>query len=173
MKKTCLLLSSLSLALFAILVTGCGSGNSVAPVTGTVTLDGQPVADIELIFEPQQVDGGSANVGPYSMGTTDSSGKFTLETRNGEAGAIVAKHQVTFNFAGEDPEEAIAEAQGMMQEADGDQAIISKAKATIERLKNAPKMPERYSGMNSEITADVKAGENTFTFELTTDKSGE
>src|SRR5690606_33761118 len=33
-------------------ITGCGSGEAYAPVSGTVTLNGDALADAKLIFEP-------------------------------------------------------------------------------------------------------------------------
>jgi hypothetical protein len=57
-------------------------------VTGTVTLDGQPVADARVMFE-------GANPGePPSIGTTDSSGKYELYYSRGHKGATVGEHAV-------------------------------------------------------------------------------
>lgn len=77
---------------------GCsGKDYSVAPVSGTVTLDGNPVTKLKVLFSPEPVDGNDS-VGPYSSGKTDADGKFSLKTRYDERGAVIGKHTVTFQF---------------------------------------------------------------------------
>jgi hypothetical protein len=84
------------LALFAILAAtmlGCGGGTgfSVAtPVSGTVTLNGQPLPKATVQFQPV----GEGNPGPPSFGETDESGDFALEFADGKTGAVVGKHRV-------------------------------------------------------------------------------
>lgn len=75
-------------------VAGCGGGSGfkVVPVSGTVTLDGEPLANATVTFLPQAT--GAPDAGPASVGETDASGKFTLKTGGGEIGAVVASHQV-------------------------------------------------------------------------------
>lgn len=70
-------------------VWGCSSGNShdMAPVTGVVTLDGKPLANAKITFQPS---GG----GPTSSAFTDSGGKFSLQTFGGAKGAVVTEHRV-------------------------------------------------------------------------------
>jgi len=60
------------LAALACLV-GCSSGSDIGatPVTGTVTLDGQPVEAANVAFSPKTADGRAA------AGVTDASGRFT------------------------------------------------------------------------------------------------
>ncbi|QDV49864.1 DUF4198 domain-containing protein [Gimesia fumaroli] len=73
---------------------GCG-GNSeipVVPVSGQITLDGQPLADVSISFVPQAESVSSPDVGPGSMAKTDSEGRFTLITVDGRDGAVVASH---------------------------------------------------------------------------------
>ncbi len=80
------------------LASGCGGGDSykVAPVSGTLTVDGKPVAGIVVTFQPAAVSG--HNPGPGSTGKTDENGKFTLlfATKERKPGAAVGKHRVTF-----------------------------------------------------------------------------
>lgn len=73
---------------FAVLLilTGCGSGLKLVPVTGTVSIDGRPLAHKSLMFLPEAETpghGGGANTqadGTYSLiasvpgGTTDQPG---------------------------------------------------------------------------------------------------
>lgn len=82
-------------ALFVTLgLSGCGSseGYSLVPVSGTITLDGQPLADATVSFQPT----GGATLGPGSAAVTDSSGKFELKTSEADSrsGAVVGSHQV-------------------------------------------------------------------------------
>jgi len=75
-------------------LSGCGSsdGYDLVPVSGTVTLDGQPLAGATISFQPA---GGTA-IGPSSGAVTDSSGKYELKTSEAESrpGAVVGSHQV-------------------------------------------------------------------------------
>ena len=87
---SCLLLSICSAGLFA--VTGCGDSRNSASVSGKITLNGQPLADMGVTFEPM---GGNAARGSY--GKTDASGSYTLSfIDNDQPGAIIGKHQVSF-----------------------------------------------------------------------------
>jgi hypothetical protein len=70
-------------------------------VTGTVTMDGQPVADASVTFD-------GANPGePPSLGQTDSAGKYELYYSRGHKGATVGEHAVrisTYGGAADDGE---------------------------------------------------------------------
>ncbi len=89
--------SNKSLAVLCILVLaafpGCGSGDSIAKVEGTVTLDGKPLADIRVNFQPEnKSDEGAMG----SFGLTDAAGKFGLQMSDGKGqGAAVGRHHVT------------------------------------------------------------------------------
>ena len=68
-----------SLAFFVIPLVllgtwGCGGELILEPVDGTVTLDGEPVADAAVLFLPILSDG------PPAHGTTNSEGRFRLTT---------------------------------------------------------------------------------------------
>ena len=81
-----------------LVVTAAGCGSSpydFAPVSGTVTLDGQPVAGARVIFEPQRSGKEALEAGPGSDGKTDEDGRYTLATTDaGETGAVVGPHTV-------------------------------------------------------------------------------
>jgi hypothetical protein len=72
---------------------GCGHGQigNLATVEGTITQDGQPLADAEVTFLP---DPSSGTRGPRSMARTDASGHYRLRTDGGDPGAVVGQHQV-------------------------------------------------------------------------------
>ena len=64
----------LAFALMLLGIVGCGSKHSATvPVTGTVTLDGQPLAGVGVLFSPQ-------STGRPAHGMTDASGNFSLQT---------------------------------------------------------------------------------------------
>jgi hypothetical protein len=80
------------LGLALVLALGCGSGK-VAPVSGTVTLDGKALAGVTVTFSPI-AEAKALEAGDSSMGKTDDKGHFTLETSKGKRGARVGKHRV-------------------------------------------------------------------------------
>lgn len=76
-------------------MVGCGSdGYVLAPVSGKVTVDGEPAADLRISFEP--VATAERKIpGPESIGITDDEGKFTLTTLvDSRRGAVVGKCRV-------------------------------------------------------------------------------
>ena len=82
---------------FALLLAGCGGeSNSLVPVAGAVTLDGQPLAGARIGFEPRR-QGEEINVGPSSFGETDEQGRFVLSTLGGNQGAVAGEHDVTLS----------------------------------------------------------------------------
>ena len=76
---------------WAVLLVALGCGGEVrhTPVTGTVTMDGQPLGDVVITFIP--VDG--AGVSP--VGRADSSGKFQMGTETATNGVKPGKYKVT------------------------------------------------------------------------------
>jgi len=87
------------LSLFCLgLLSGCGdTGEGLVPVRGTVTLDGIPLSDAEIIFRP-------ANGRP-SLGKTDSQGKYQLRYSAEKTGVLVGTHAVTISTAGDQPDD--------------------------------------------------------------------
>jgi len=80
--------SSIFPILLLVMLPGCGGGGpQVAPVSGTVTLDGQPFPNAEVMFVP--VDGGR----PSTARTVDG-GRYELLFKRGQNGAIVGPHTV-------------------------------------------------------------------------------
>lgn len=77
---------------------GCGGGHSLAPVSGTVTVDGKPEGGIKLYFTPVAIEG-EINSGPFSTAITDENGGFVLEDRYGNTGAVVGKHRAIISYA--------------------------------------------------------------------------
>jgi len=81
-----------SALLLATPILGCGSGKpNAVPVTGVVTLDGNPVEKAAVMLMP--VD--SKTGGQPASGVTDGQGNFTLKTEKVGPGALPGAYQVT------------------------------------------------------------------------------
>jgi hypothetical protein len=87
-----------------VLLAAAGCGHRVAPVSGRVTLDGLPLANAFVTFQPI-AQGKDINPGPGSAGKTDADGKYTLKVVGSNSrGALVGPHRVTIvAYAGELP----------------------------------------------------------------------
>ncbi len=87
-------LAATTLAAIALIgLVGCGGGADVAPVSGTVTLDGEPLANALVSFYPEE-EGKR-----FSTGTTDASGHYELVYTNDQKGAAIGKHVVKITTA--------------------------------------------------------------------------
>jgi hypothetical protein len=72
-----------------MVIAGCNrSGLNLAHVEGIVMHNGAPLEGAGVLFLPSS--------GPFAMGTTDASGRFTLTTAN-HPGAIIGEHRVTIS----------------------------------------------------------------------------
>jgi hypothetical protein len=129
----------LSLAASAILLAGCNrSGLNLAPVEGLVTYNGAPLADASVMFKPDQ--------GPFAMGVTDSTGKFSLMTANHE-GAIIGSHQVAVSKA--------------------ETRVRHDPSAAMPVYETKPLIPPKYFEVStSNLTAEVVDDDNHFEFKL-------
>lgn len=88
------------LASAAILLAAVGCSKAAfptVPVTGRVTLDGEPAARVTVLFNPIR-QGDSLEAGPSSMATTDAEGRYQLMVarQSGGVGAVPGKHFVAF-----------------------------------------------------------------------------
>ncbi|HVV98756.1 MAG TPA: hypothetical protein VHB77_00365 [Planctomycetaceae bacterium] len=77
-----------------LVLAGCGKSNEphFVPVSGSVTLDGQPVHGARIEFLP---DAGKGTDGPASFAELDEGGDYVLESVGGKQGALVGHHKVT------------------------------------------------------------------------------
>jgi hypothetical protein len=77
-----------TMAAMLLTMVGCSGEPRLAPVTGTVTVNGKPLDNVQVEFWPQVR-------GPRSIGATDKDGRFTLTPDNGKGlGAVVGAHKV-------------------------------------------------------------------------------
>ncbi|PQO41915.1 hypothetical protein C5Y97_02440 [Blastopirellula marina] len=79
--------------MFALLLTaGCshsGPSYSLSPASGTVSIDGKPLANALVVFHSE--------TSPAAAGKTDSNGKFELETGGHGAGIAAGDFLVQIN----------------------------------------------------------------------------
>ena len=147
------------LSICVVLAAGCSGSDRPAtvPVSGTVTLNGQPVADAQVSF---MTDGAPR----AAFGTTDAEGKFRLTTFEENDGAMVGKHTVTISNAAavggegmspEDPSAAYGEA--MQAAASGTPASGGEGGIPVKYAN------PKTSGLEREVT---QGGPNEFDFEL-------
>jgi hypothetical protein len=119
---------------------GCGSRN-VAPVSGRVTLNGAPLANATVAFQPIAKEG-TVDAGLGSTGKTDANGEYTLKTAKGQNGAVVGKHRVMISVV-----------------------VTEAAPEDDSRKRGGPPqkeiVPRRYNGVKTELSFDVPAGGTT------------
>ena len=131
--------------LSVIALVGCGGGPDLpemGQVSGTVTLDGQPLDGATIEFVPQS--------GRPSSAITDAEGKYTLRYSARTNGATLGKHNVSIRSE-RDPVSA-----------EGDQPGVEGRKELL---------PARYHE-ESTLVEEVAAGSNTIDFALTSDEGG-
>jgi hypothetical protein len=175
-------------AFVLVAVVGCGSkppAIKTRPVTGTVNLKGQPLANATVAFFP--VDSG---VGMSATGETDAQGHFKVQTHAGGTtfvpGAMVGEYKVTVsktaagtasasNMLGTDLSKMSDEQKKKQQgSAPGDSPLPGikpgdkGPEGNKESLAVSSIVPEVYTDIKkTTLTASVKeSAENTFTFNL-------
>jgi hypothetical protein len=81
--------------------TGCGPGEGRVPVSGVVTLDGQPLSGVHVMFDQPEL---SPNENIGYRGITDESGRYELRPAIADdAGAPPGKYRVSLTTAVADP----------------------------------------------------------------------
>ena len=129
------------LAGFAVAVAaaaGCfgrrGKTPPLGQVSGVVSLDGQPLTRAVVAFVPYERGNGS-------YGFTDDAGRYTLEYKLKQPGAVVGRHRVEIRTGGEG------------RDKDGN------------FVETAERLPPKYH-LKSELTATVGPGSNEIDFQL-------
>lgn len=138
----------LLVVLASLLAAGCGGSDAdLAPVRGSVTLDGEPLAGARVEFDPvPEAMARGKSTGSASYGVTDSSGRYTLQYTPEREGALVGEHIVRITT------------RSMTVDADGKEVLVP------ERL------PPKFH-LDSALTREVKPGSNTFDFPLSLESS--
>jgi hypothetical protein len=85
------------MALAATALFGCGGDGKLAPVSGTVKINGKPVADVEVMFQPVAESATNAP-GAAAVGVTGPDGRYAAKLIGQETtGATVGRNQVMFS----------------------------------------------------------------------------
>jgi hypothetical protein len=130
-----------SLALFSLAacfwLTGC-SGAKLPGVSGKVTMDGNPVDKATVVFNPIGESGRPA------IGTTNSSGNYSLMFSSQTKGIKPGKYQVTIRTYSEPVD-------------DGSGEMVGESRPET--------IPDAYNAKTT-LEADVPADGGTFNFEL-------
>jgi len=93
----------------AVSLTGCGSsGPTLAEVSGTITLNGQPLPDAMVSFYPTSGE-------RSAHGVTDAAGHYTLMFTGLKEGALVGPHSVQIETGVQVGEEEISPAAKVAQ----------------------------------------------------------
>ena len=152
------------LALLTLVAGLAGCGAPTSTVSGTVTLDGSPMAGLIVAFTPLQ--GGAP-----AAATTDSSGKYTVVTAPGKYKvAITTEKTVDEGTSSVDEDNAPYDPNGGSSGdayAEANEASAKGGTAEYRNASNEEKIPAKYN-KNSELTAEFAAGEVTQDFTLDT-----
>lgn len=85
-------LTAVSLLLVVVFATGCDNGPELVNVTGTVHMDGKPLPNASIEFQPK---GGSP-----SFATTEADGTYVLMFTRDRKGAMPGQHTVRITTKG-------------------------------------------------------------------------
>jgi hypothetical protein len=149
-----------SFASIMLLCIGCGQSLPVAPVSGTITIDGQPLAGATITTQPIATD--TQNPGPGSFGHTDDQGHYELElVQPARKGAIIGQHRVMISRAN------AAEASSSPQRAAGSDVEFWTDDPRGNRRPTGPTWPTRFSDGSLQLEVPVEGTEQA-NFNLTT-----
>jgi hypothetical protein len=93
----CGLWMAMALAAITLITAGCGRGPTLGTVTGTVTLDSEPLSGASVEFQPEER--------APSYGTTNAEGEYELAFSREYKGAVPGMHTVRITPAEEENEE--------------------------------------------------------------------
>ena len=141
------------------LLVGCGgSGLGTIPVSGKITVDGQPMEGVMVVFNPG--DGGRA-----AAGRTDAQGIYKLTTEIAGDGALPGSYKVAVskheNAADDVPTNVDPNDPASLD------AVYSKVDARKKQVSTSFIADMYGNPMGSGLTAEVKSGgENKFDFDV-------
>lgn len=151
-------LAAMCCSLLALpIVAGCSTAPAVdygslglVDVTGTVTLDGQPLEYAVITFE-------DPTTSQYSYGLTDAEGKYTMQLDSDQNGVMPGSKVVRISTTRKILGLNSMEEGGEEAESDG----------PGERRKSADEelVPEQYNSQST-LTAEVSSSQSTFDFDL-------
>lgn len=143
------MLISLLLLAFCILVSGCSDGKlKTYPVSGVVTMNGEPVDGATVTFSPVK-----ENEGDAAIGKTNEKGEYNLQTANGRADG------------GTTPGNYIVMIKKSEAKATGRIIRDSSGNSSEEKLPISV-LPAQYGSFSSPFKATVENKKNVFDFKL-------
>ncbi len=141
---------TLALVCAVTLLVGCGKKVvKTEGVTGTITLDGAPLADCNVYFLAAEKGSGALD----SFAKTDASGNYKLQTMTGaaNAGTTPGKYKVRFDAR-------VGVDTGKTEMVSGKEVPIMDVKSVL---------PKKYNDVKtSGFEVEVKPGANTIDFDL-------
>ena len=153
-----LFLLLLGLALLAA-APGCSRGPQFADVEGTITLNGRPLQDTEVVFLPDPEVG---TLGPSSSGYTDAKGHYQLVTNKGQSGAVVGTHRVCIRDLTTLPTPPLLDAEGNRERANPGAKPAPKVSRVPAPYSSSQQTPLR--------AIEVKPGAQTLDFDVGSSK---
>lgn len=158
--------------LLAFLVIGCSDSRfPLAPISGTITLDGEPLEGAEVVFAPME-NKNTTVVGPASVGYTDQEGRFTLKTIKGRTGAVLTNHRVSVGF-GEIDEAAVAAKVDAITEQNlnmPEQKVLALESKVRKSMMSKKSIPESYN-KKTQLRFEVRGPTEDANFDLKSDGS--
>lgn len=140
------------IALLTVFVSGCKKSAGTYPVTGKITVDGQVVEGISVVFSP-------VGEGEPGSGATDATGVYSLKTSIGEPGTGVkpGDYKVTVSK--------------MFGEWDGKTLQANPGGEPIKVIRSKQTMPNKYTTksltpLSATVTAEKE--KNVFDFDIKT-----
>lgn len=141
------------------LVVGCG-GPAIAPVSGVVKLDGQPLAGVLVAFNPDDM---YSTEHPQVTAMTDTDGRFELKSRGGESGAVVGQYRITVT----DPPKLAGTSPQPKAETGDSATMIPKGESSFRPTFAPSRVPAVYSNWNlTPIRQLIAEGQNQAEIEL-------
>ncbi|EAQ77341.1 carboxypeptidase-like regulatory domain-containing protein [Blastopirellula marina] len=142
-----------ALSVLLLSLSGCSAPSDqpeLGQVSGTVTLDGDPLSGVAIVFQPDN--------GRPAHGQTDAEGKYELTYIRSTRGTKLGHNRVEIapSEEADEPDEAEPDAE------------LPQVKRRAKSGK--PRIPARYN-VQSELEADVQPGANTFDFDLSSKRS--
>lgn len=165
--KTCL--SLFALAACAYGCSGSGIDVDLAPVSGVITMDGQPLENAIVIFSPEK--------GNPSSGKTDAKGYYELVYVGDAKGAIVGPHKVRISTGkATEGQDSAGSGETDLANASLDDTVnidtpppedgdVTQRRVVKKKKTEKDPIPEKYNTKTT-LTADVKDETNTLDFKL-------
>jgi hypothetical protein len=133
--------STLLLALVGGFAAGCGDGRGAVPLSGTVLLDGRPLARATVAFVPEE-DGRRP-----AAGVSDENGRFELTTFTEGDGALPGGYRVIVTKVEPVPALAPASSTGVL---DKEEQMEARFETTQQHRRQVrPQLPLRYGRIDA------------------------